>query len=203
MEPVFTVAQEPLVVPPPQPQQLGQTTTQVQQQGGGGWRRPVRCALGVALFLAVTGNFAFAAYRARHHGRDLAFVLVTYSLLVLLVGVVARLEWIRRDQAAGGGGGRVTERRCLRIAVWAVSVALANTFASRVADAMPKLSLKLVVWGLTAVVLGLGFYFLFFSKDAEDRCCDGGELGRTSGDAAGRRPATAVAVREPSPEEKV
>ncbi|CAO2181171.1 unnamed protein product [Urochloa humidicola] len=201
MEPVFTVAQEPMVVPPPQQQQLGQTTMQVQQQGGGGWRRPVRCALAVALFLAVTGNFAFAAYRARHRGRDLAFVLVTYSLLALLLGVLARLEWIRRE--AAGGRGRVAERRWLRIAVWAVSVALANTFASRVADAMPRLALKLVVWGVTAVVLGIGFYFLFFSKDADNRCCDGGELGRGSADAAGRRPATAVAVREPSPEDKV
>jgi hypothetical protein len=191
MEPVFTVAQEPPVPPPSH--QLGDRTTRVQQHGGG-WRRPVRCALAAALALAVTGNFAFAAYRARHRGRDLAFVLVTYSLLALLVGCVARLEHLRRDPAA-----RVAERRWLRIAVWGVSVALVNTFAARVADAMPRLELKLVVWGVTAVVLGLGFYFLFFSKDAGG-CCDDAEAGSGQADT-GRRPATASHVL--SPEEKV
>jgi len=191
MEPVFAVAQESSVPPQQQPHRLGETMP-VQ---GGGWRRPVRCALAVALFLAVTGNFAFAAYRARHRSRDLAFVLVVYFLLALLVCCVARLEQLRRDPAAAAA--RVTERRWLRIGVWGVSVALANTFASRVADAMPRLALKLVVWGFTAVVLGLGFYFLFFSKDA-DRCCDG-ELDRGQVDA-GCRPAT-TALHGQSPEE--
>ncbi|CAO2205339.1 unnamed protein product [Urochloa humidicola] len=198
MEPVFTVAQEPPV--PPLPYHSGQTMQN--QGGGGGWRRPVRCALAVAAFLAVTGNFAFAAFRARHSGRDLAFVLVTYFLLALLVGLVARLERLRRRGPAAG----VAERRWLRIAVWGVSVALANTFASRVADALPRLALKLVVWGFTAVVLGLAFYFLFFSKDAGDRCCDGelGRGGQADAAAGGRRPATApVAVHGMSPEEKV
>ncbi|PUZ58387.1 hypothetical protein GQ55_5G505900 [Panicum hallii var. hallii] len=189
MEPVFAVAQESSVPPQQQPHRLGETMP-VQR---GGWRRPARCALAVALFLVVTGNFAFAAYRARHRSRDLSFVLVAYFLLALLVCCVARLEQLRRDPAA-----RVAERRWLRIGVWGVSVALANTFASRVADAMPRLALKLVVWGVTAVVLGLGFYFLFFSKDA-DRCSDG-ELGRGQADA-GRRSATAL--HEQSPEEKV
>ena len=192
MEPVFAVAQESSVPLPPQqqPHRLGETMP-VQ---GGGWRRPARCALAVLLFLAVTGNFAFAAYRARHNSRDLAFVLVTYFLLALLVCCVARLEQLRRRDLAA----RVAERRWLRIGVWGVSVALTNTFVSRVADAMPRLALKLVVWGFTAVVLGLGFYFLFFSKDA-DHYCDG-ELGRGQADA-GRRPATAL--HELPPEEKV
>ncbi|RCV24995.1 hypothetical protein SETIT_5G131000v2 [Setaria italica] len=182
MEPAFAAAQEP-PVPPHQP---GQTA---RAQQGGGWRRPARCALAVALSLAVTGHFAFAAYRARHRPPDLAFVLVAYSLLALLVGCVARLEHLRRDPAA-----RVAERQWLRIAVWGVSVALANTFAARVAKAMPRLVLKLAVWGVTAVVLGLGFYFLFFSKDAEG-CCDA-EVGRGQADA-GRRPATASHVLSP------
>ncbi|CAL4965696.1 unnamed protein product [Urochloa decumbens] len=201
MEPVFTVAQEPPALQPHQ--QLGQTMLVRQQSGG--WRRPVRCALAMVAFLAVTVNFAFAAYRARHSGRDLAFALVTYFLLALLVGCVARLEWLRRRDTLAAGGGRVAERRWLRIVVWGVSVALANTFASRVADAMPRLELKLIVWGVTAVVLGLAFYFMFFSKDADDRCCDG-ELGRggQADAAAGRRPVTAaVAVHGMSPEEKV
>ncbi|OEL33770.1 hypothetical protein BAE44_0005214 [Dichanthelium oligosanthes] len=192
MEPVFAVAQEP-AMPPQQRRQLGHTT---QVQGGGGWRRPVRCALALVFFLAVTGNFAFAAYRARHSPRDLAFVLVAYFLLALLVCCVARLEQLRRDPAAAA---RVGERRCFRIAVWVVSVALANTFASRVTDALPGLALKLVVWGVTAVVLGLGYYSLFFSKDDAERCC-GAELGRGQADD-GRRPATAL--HELSPEEKM
>ncbi|KAF8705781.1 hypothetical protein HU200_030986 [Digitaria exilis] len=157
MEPAFAVFQEPRVAPPPPPHQLGRQT---QVHGGMGWRVPVRCALAAVLFLAVTFNFAFAAYRARHSGRDLAF-------LALLV-----------------------------IAVWCVSAALANTFASRVADAMPRLELKLVVWGLTAVLLALGFYFIFFSKDAE--CCGDEDDVHVAGHY---RPATAA--HHLSPEEKV
>ncbi|KAF8663177.1 hypothetical protein HU200_055778 [Digitaria exilis] len=197
MEPAFAVVQEPRVAPPPPPHQLGRQT---QVHGGMGWRGPVSCALAAVVFLAVTFNFAFAAYRARHSGRDLAFVLVTYSLLALLVCFVSRLEWLRRRDLAAGG--RVTERKWLRIAVWCVSAALANTFASRVADAMPRLELKLVVWGLTAVLLALGFYFIFFSKDAE--CCSDEELGRGRDDvhvAGHYRPATAA--HHLSPEEKV
>nr|CAB3471956.1 unnamed protein product [Digitaria exilis] len=144
-----------------------------------GWRVPVRCALAAVLFLAVTFNFAFAAYRARHSGRDLAFLA---------------LLWLRRRDLAAGG--RVTERKWLRIAVWCVSAALANTFASRVADAMPRLELKLVVWGLTAVLLALGFYFIFFSKDAE--CCGDEDDVHVAGHY---RPATAA--HHLSPEEKV
>ncbi|RLN23747.1 hypothetical protein C2845_PM07G36950 [Panicum miliaceum] len=183
MEPVFTVAQEPPVLPPQQqPHRLGLGETMPVQ--GGGWRRPARCALAVVLFLAVTGNFAFAAYRARHRSATSRSCSSPTS---------SSLEQLRRDPAA-----RVAERRWLRIGVWGVSVALANTFASRVADAMPRLALKLVVWGVTAVILGLGFHFLLFSKDA-DRCCDG-ELGRGQADA-GDRPATALHGQ--SPEEKV
>ncbi|KAF8705768.1 hypothetical protein HU200_030971 [Digitaria exilis] len=195
MEPVFAVAQEPHVPPPPH--QLGRQT-QV-QSGGMGWRGPVRCALAAVLFLAVTFNFAFAAYRARHSGRDLAFVLVTYALLALLVCFVSRLEWLRRRDLAAGG--RVTERKWLRIAVWCVSAALANTFASRVADAMPRLELKLVVWGLTAVLLALGFYFIFFSKDAE--CGGDAEVARGRDDAAAGPYRPATAVHGLSPEEKI
>lgn len=194
MEPAFTVAQEP---PVPPHHQLGHQT---HVHGGTGWRGPVRCALAAVFFLAVTFNFAFAAYRARHSGRDLAFVLVTYTLLALLVCCVARLQWLlRRDLAAGGG--KVTERKWLRIAVWCVSVALANTFANRVADAMPRLELKLVVWGVTAVLLALGFYFIFFSKDGGE-CCGDEEVERGRDGVVGHRPA-ATGLHGLSPEEKV
>ncbi|KAL6626882.1 hypothetical protein ACP70R_030608 [Stipagrostis hirtigluma subsp. patula] len=173
MEPVASAAaqEQPAAV-----HQLGQA------QCRRGWRGWAHLALGLVLFLAVTVSFAGAAYRARRRPRDLAFVLLAYYLLALLLCCVAKLEQLQRDPAAGA-----VERRRVRLAVWAVSVALANTFASRVADAMPGLALKLAVWGVTAVVLGLGFYFLF--------CCKEAELGNA--DHAGRRP------EELSPEQKV
>lgn len=204
MEPVFTVAHDyvpPVVPPAPQPHQPG-----YMEEGRGRrcwrwrWRRGVSRSAVVALlvFLAVTAAFALAVYRARRSPRDLAFVIVAYYLLALLAGCVAKLEQLRRRDNAPDAAVVVAERRRVRIAVWAVSVALGNTFASRVADAVPGLALKLAVWGVTAVVLGIALYFLFFSKDAE-RC--GAELGRGHADAGHRQATASHGVS--SPEERV
>ena len=161
-----------------------------------GWRGRAGCAaLNLALLLAVTASFAGAAYRARHRPRDLAFVAAAYYLLALLLCCVAKLELLRADadpQAAGE-----VQRRRVRLAVWAVSVALSATFASRVAEAMPLLALKLAVWGVTAVFLGLGFCLLFCPGDAVPGSA--AELG--PGQDPGRRPAIAKALHELSPEE--
>jgi len=119
------------------------------------------CALNLVLFLAVSASFAGAAYRARHRPRDLVFVATTYYLLALLLCCVAKIELLRDDTAAGDA-----QRRRARLAAWAVSAVLSVTFASRVADAMPMLPLKLAVWGVTAVFLGQGLYFLLCCNDA-------------------------------------
>ncbi|XP_066316982.1 uncharacterized protein [Miscanthus floridulus] len=148
------------------------------------------CALNLVLFLAVSASFAGAAYRARHRPRDLAFVGTAYYLLALLVCCVAKLELLRDDPAAGDA-----QRRRARLATWAVSVALSVTFASRVADAMPMLPLKLAVWGITAVFLALGLYLLLCCQDADRR---GAEPRRDQEDP-GSQPAKAS--RELSPEE--
>lgn len=202
MEPVFTVAHDyvpPVVPPAPQPHQPGHM-----EEGRGRrcwrwrWRRGVSRSAVVALllvFLAVTAAFALAVYRARRSPRDLAFVIVAYYLLAFLACCVAKLEQLRRRDNAPVV---VAERRRVRIAVWAVSVALGNTFASRVADAVPGLALKLAVWGVTAIVLGIALYLLFFSKDAERF---GAELGRGHA-GAGHRQATA-SHGVSSPEERV
>ncbi|OEL17499.1 hypothetical protein BAE44_0021482 [Dichanthelium oligosanthes] len=188
---------EPLtsaVAPPPR--LLGQ----VQAAGQGRcWRAWARRLLPLLLFLAVAGTFAGAVYGTRRSPRDLAFVLVAYYLLALLMCCVAKLEQLRRrDDPAAGGGGVVAERRRVRFGVWAVSVALATTFASRVADEMPGLALKLAVWGLTVAVLALAFYFLFGGKDAE--CCNVEHGPGGQGDAGHRRE---QAPYEPSPEGRV
>ncbi|OEL17498.1 hypothetical protein BAE44_0021481 [Dichanthelium oligosanthes] len=164
------------------PPALGQT--RCQQQGG--WRARASCALNLALFLAVTVSFAGAAYRARHRPRDLAFVAAAYYLLALLLCCVAQLELLRADPAAGEA-----HRRRVVLAVWAVSVALSATFASRVAEAMPLLALKLAVWGVTVIFLGLGFYLLFCCT------CRDAELGRDQD--SGRPPAKGL--HELSPEQ--
>ncbi|OQU86179.1 hypothetical protein SORBI_3003G039800, partial [Sorghum bicolor] len=135
--------------------------------------------------------FAGAAYRARHHRpRDLAFVATAYYLLALLLCCVAKLELLRDDPAAGDA-----QRRRARLAAGAVSVALSVTFSWRVADAMPMLPLKLAVWGVTAVFLGLGLYLLLCCQDADRR----GEEPRRGQKGSGSRPAKAS--RELSPEE--
>ncbi|TVU21494.1 hypothetical protein EJB05_31130, partial [Eragrostis curvula] len=169
---------------------LGQTPSQQP-----GWRVWARRALILFLFLAVTGGFAVAAHGARHRPRELVYAVVVYFLLVLLLCCFVKLEQLRRDPAAAAG-----ERRRMRVAVWVVSVTLSNTFASCVADLMPVLVLKLEVWAVAAVVLGIAFYHLFCSKD-EVGCCNV-EHGRgQADDDAGRRPGSAL--HDLSPEEKL
>jgi uncharacterized membrane protein YfcA len=195
MEPVFTVehGNEPPVVPPAPHHGPGQMEGQGRglRVGGGGGARPVVALL---LFLGVTVGFAFGVYHARHSGSDLAFAIVTYYLFVVLACCVAKLRQLRRDPAA-----TAAERRRVRIGAWCISVALGTTVTSRVADAMPGLALKLVVWGVSVVLHGLGLYFLFLRKGAER--CDAEELRCGQADAA-RPPATALHGGL-SPEEKV
>lgn len=148
------------------------------------------CALNLVLFLAVTASFAGAAYRARHRPRDLAFVATAYYLLALLLCSVAKLELLQDDPAAGDA-----QRRRTRLAAWAISAALSVAFAWRVADAMPLMPLKLAVWGVTAVFIGLGLYLLLCCQDADRR---GAETRHGQVDS-GSRPAKAS--RELSPEE--
>ncbi|GJN05591.1 hypothetical protein PR202_ga23234 [Eleusine coracana subsp. coracana] len=161
---------------------VNSAVVQPQTQCRGGWCVWARITLVLVLFLGFTGCFAVAAYRARHHHRDLAYALAIYFLLVLLVCCLVKLEQLRRDPA---------RRRRVRVAVWVVSVTLANTFASRVAELMPVLALKMVVWAVATVVTGIAFYYLFCGT-SDAGCCDVEH---------GRRPETAV--HELSPEEKV
>uniref|UniRef100_A0ACD5VD26 Uncharacterized protein n=1 Tax=Avena sativa TaxID=4498 RepID=A0ACD5VD26_AVESA len=163
----YPVAREPPPRPPPQTAQLGQGPAQPRWKS---W------ALGAFLTVLLTGGFAWGVYRARHSPRNLAFVITTYYLLAVLYCCLAKLDVLRRDDPA---------RRRVRLAVWAVSVALATTIAWRFADSMPYLGLKIAVWVITAVAVGLAFYH-FFGRGA---------------DGAGTRPE--VALHEVSPEQRV
>ncbi|KAG8043252.1 hypothetical protein GUJ93_ZPchr0640g2855 [Zizania palustris] len=171
-----------------------QRLDQTMRQQEGCWNERTRCALQLAVFAGVTGSFVGAVYRARHRPRDIAFLAVTYWLIALLVCLVRKLEIIRLDAAA-----REAERRRVSLAVWAVTVALTNTVAWRVADAMPYLVLKLAVWGVALVVLSLVFYFVFCRK--AEQCCNAEHDHVQADAAAGRRPERTFG--ELSPEEKV
>ncbi|WVZ72593.1 hypothetical protein U9M48_021026 [Paspalum notatum var. saurae] len=170
--------------PPPAPR------VETRCQGESRGRARCGCALNLVLLLAVTVTFAGAAYRARRRPRDLAFVAAAYYLLALLLCCLAKLGLLAADPSADGEA----QRRRVRLAAWAVSAALGATFASRVADAMPLLALKLAVWGIAAVFLGVGLYLFFCCQDA-GRCA--AELG--PGQDAARPPAKAS--HELAPEE--
>uniref|UniRef100_A0A0E0BYB6 Uncharacterized protein n=1 Tax=Oryza meridionalis TaxID=40149 RepID=A0A0E0BYB6_9ORYZ len=157
MEP--SAAQGPPVAPVP-----WQRLDQEPRRQEGRWR--ARCALQLVAFAGVTAAFAAAAYRARHRPRDIAFLAVTYWLVALLLCLVEKLETLRLDASPAA---RETELWRVRLAVWAVAMALGNTVAWRVSDAMPFLALKLAVWGVTLVVLGFAYCFVFRSKASECR----------------------------------
>ncbi|KQK03071.1 uncharacterized protein LOC100833250 [Brachypodium distachyon] len=172
----YPVARDPPPRPPPQTAQLGQGPGAAPGPHRTGWAVPA------ILSLAITAAFAWAVYRARHSGRDLAFVITTYYLLALLYCCLGKLDLLR------GRAIDDPERRRTRFAVWALAVALGNTVAIRVADAMPYLALKIAVWVVTAVAMGVAFYFLFRGNIR-------------AADAA--RPRTERALHEMSPEQRV
>jgi hypothetical protein len=161
MEPVFTVAhgyETPVMAPAPQ-----HGPGQMEGQGRRGWRVPCAVVARLLLFLGVTVGFAFAIYRAchNHNKRDLVFAIVTYFLVVVFACCFAKLQQLRRDPAA-----TEAQMRRVRIAAWVVSTALGIAATLRVADAVHGLALKLVVWAVSIVLHGLGFYFLFLRKGA-------------------------------------
>ncbi|KAM0886845.1 hypothetical protein ACQ4PT_029457 [Festuca glaucescens] len=166
----YPVARDAPPRPAPQTAQLGQAPA---RPGWGHW------AILALAFLLLSGSFAWGVYQSRHRPRNLAFVVVTYYLIALLYCCLAKLDLLRRDDPAVAA-----ERWRVRMAVWCVSVALANTVAARVADAMPNAGFKIAVWVFTSVCIGVGFYFFFVRADA-------------------RRRTDGRALREVSPEQRV
>uniref|UniRef100_A0ACD5VG99 Uncharacterized protein n=1 Tax=Avena sativa TaxID=4498 RepID=A0ACD5VG99_AVESA len=162
----YPVARDAPPRPAPQTAQLGQGRPR------GDWGR---WALLAIVLLLLAGSFAWGVYRSRHRPRNLAFVIVTYYLVALLYCCLAKLNLLRRDDPAAA-----PERWRVRMAVWGVSVALANTIAGRVADAMPNAGLKIAVWVLTCVGIGAGFYFFFVREGAGRRTTDGRALHEVS-----------------------
>jgi hypothetical protein len=161
----FPVARDAPPRPPPQTAQLGQ---------GPAPRDWGRWALLALVFLFLAGSFAWGVYQSRHRPRNLAFVIVTYYLIALLYCCLAKLNLLRRDDPAAA-----PERGRVRMGVWFVSVALANVVAARVADAMPNAGLKIAVWVLTSLGIGVGFYF-FFVRAGAGRRTDGRALHEVS-----------------------
>ncbi|XP_047053349.1 uncharacterized protein LOC124659526 [Lolium rigidum] len=163
----YPVARDAPPRPAPQTAQLGQGPA---RPGWGSW------AILALAFLLLSGSFAWGVYQSRHRPRNLAFVVVTYYLIALLYCCLAKLDLLRRDDPAVEA-----ERWRVRMAVWCVSVALANTVAARVADAMPSAGFKIAVWVFTTVCIAVGFYFFFVRAGAGRRTqTDGRDLREVS-----------------------
>ncbi|KAF7028309.1 hypothetical protein CFC21_040251 [Triticum aestivum] len=149
-------------------------------------RRRARLVGWAVSVLFVAACFAWAVYRTHRRPRALAFVIATYYLIAVLYCCLRKLELLRLEDDPAAG----PERRRARLAAMAVSVAQGNTVALSAADRMPNLALKLVVFGLTAMAMGLLYFFIFSRID--------GEYGRAQSAAAPRaeRP-----LHEQSPEQ--
>ncbi|KAJ1282245.1 hypothetical protein BS78_03G037000 [Paspalum vaginatum] len=157
MEPVFAVMHEdPPVKPAPKPAQVQ----------GGGWRVVARRVLGLVFFLATTAAFVASAYRSRHSTRDLTLVIVTQYLGTVLWLCLLKLKQLRGDHTRDAAVVAVELRRG-KIAVLVLSAALACTIAAQLILVVRGLALKLVMWGINVLVLGLEFHFVVFHKDAE------------------------------------
>ncbi|KAF7035421.1 hypothetical protein CFC21_046302 [Triticum aestivum] len=150
-------------------------------------RRRARLAAWAVSVLFVAACFAWAVYRTHRRPRALAFVIATYYLIAVLYCCLRKLELLRLEDDPAAG----PERRRTRLAAMAVSVAQGSTVALSAADRMPNLALKLAVFGLTAMAMGLVYFFIFNRMD--------GEYGRAQSAAAPRpeRP-----LHEQSPDQR-
>ncbi|CAM0880081.1 unnamed protein product [Alopecurus aequalis] len=144
---------------PPQTAQLGQAPEQY------GWWRWGFLAI---VWIVLTAHFMWDVHQARHSTLNLAYVIVTNELIVVLFCLVVRLNFLRRDDPVAA-----PERRRLRIGVVVVSVALTITIAARVALVMPNLWLKI---GGVLVITGVGIVVSFYyfpradaRRETEDR----------------------------------
>ncbi|XP_047058227.1 uncharacterized protein LOC124664841 [Lolium rigidum] len=145
----FPVAHDPPPRPAPHVEQLGQ---------GPARRRWGHWAFLVILPLVLICSFALGVYLARHSFRDLGFVIAVYYFTALLYCCLVKLSHLRRDDTAAA-----PERWRVRLAVWTISVALANVIANRIADAMSDLGLQIAVWVITGVGVGVEFYLSIIS----------------------------------------
>ncbi|TVU17175.1 hypothetical protein EJB05_33192, partial [Eragrostis curvula] len=107
------------------------------------------CAASLGL---TTYSFAVAAWRARHHPGDVAFVVGAYVALAALFLCLRRVERLTPDSPAA-------DRRRLHVMVWALSTSLSCAFAYRVSLIMPA-ALVVVIWSMTSFVVLMGFYLL-------------------------------------------
>ncbi|WOL14046.1 hypothetical protein Cni_G22826 [Canna indica] len=108
------------------------------------------CDLFVLVFILL--NLSFNAYRSRHHRTSLAFVLFSYSDLLLLLFSVRRFEQLGDDRPE-------KKARLLKVAIWIQSTALTLGFSWRVAQVMPW-GVAVAIWIMGGSVAVGGFYGL-------------------------------------------
>ncbi|CAM0880084.1 unnamed protein product [Alopecurus aequalis] len=161
MEPAatsFLVARDP---PSPKTAHLGQVPAQP------GWARSL--FLQTLCFLLANG-FAWGLYRA---GDDLGFAVSTTYLLMALCCCLWKLELLRRDGGVDPASA-ARERRRFGLVACAVSLALVSTVTVHVARLVLSLALKVALWMLGGLAMGLALYLMFVALSGGARAEDTG-----------------------------
>ncbi|KAJ4765962.1 hypothetical protein LUZ62_076337 [Rhynchospora pubera] len=108
-------------------------------------------------FFYLTYNFGLAAYRSRTNPWDLAFIISCYLELILLFLCLKKHENLTSDSPN-------EQRDRLKVVVWILCTLFTFTFAWRISQIMPWY-LNVIIWGMSASVILVGFYFFFLFKD--------------------------------------
>lgn len=108
-------------------------------------------------FLFLTFNSGMALYRSNGDFGNIAFVIFSYSTLVLLFGCLR----IYQREPAGS-----PRRRSVKMAVWSLTTMLTATFSYKVAEVMP-FPVQVAVWTMTIATVLASFYVFFLHREAE------------------------------------
>ncbi|CAL9751743.1 unnamed protein product [Musa acuminata subsp. burmannicoides] len=106
--------------------------------------------LGLAV---LTYSSVTAVYRSRDDPSAVAFVVIAYADLLLLLRCVRCLE-----------GGTAADRPRLKAAVWCLATLLTLMFSYKVAAIMPR-PVAVMVWSMAAAVCLGGFWALFLCRE--------------------------------------
>ncbi|TVU07957.1 hypothetical protein EJB05_41336, partial [Eragrostis curvula] len=103
----------------------------------------------------LTFNSGMAIYRSDRDPATVAFVVVSYLILVLLFLCLRLFERAPRDSP---------RREWLKACVWVLTTLLTVMFSHKVAAVMPPL-VAVVVWAMAFATIAGGFYAFFIFQD--------------------------------------
>ncbi|KAM0865626.1 hypothetical protein ACQ4PT_043131 [Festuca glaucescens] len=132
-----------------------------------GWARQ---AFQQTLIFLLACAFAWGLHRA---GFDLGFAVPTTYALGVLCFCLWKLELLRRDQG-GDQAAAARERRRVGLAAWAMSLAWGSNVALQVVSVASSQALRVVLWVLAGITMGLAIYFLFAARRSDASADDGG-----------------------------